>query len=351
MFSLFFWRRKPSAAVKPVTAPEGQDTDGGTRDRRDAADALMTPPPPPPGETRAAPHPSLARVAEAINSLPPLPSFRTGHEQVSEPVPEPALEHLPEPAPELLPEPEPPRPAAFTSSTYTLPIAVHDEPVAEPTLEIAIEQDLASRQKRKPADIAGPEAPDIDERASNAFYASNGQTFWTVRDLGDALLTMDEATFTHHVSAERNDFANWIEGCFSERTKALGEELRGVPRDTMIKRILIATTPAFGHTGEPAVVHRAAPPQEHYDDKHVPAQTWTPPVAPAPAPNDGMTDRVREILDSIKAARLEASADIGAARERFIAARTRVWQELTDEERAHVLPVLRDAYEYLRTYH
>jgi hypothetical protein len=42
------------------------------------------------------------------------------------------------------------------------------------------------------------------------FYANNGAEIRNLAELRDALRTMDDATFKHHVNKERNDFQTWV---------------------------------------------------------------------------------------------------------------------------------------------
>lgn len=44
-----------------------------------------------------------------------------------------------------------------------------------------------------------------------AFWVHNGPVLKNLVELADALQTMDEVIFTHHVTKEKNDFADWVE--------------------------------------------------------------------------------------------------------------------------------------------
>jgi hypothetical protein len=48
------------------------------------------------------------------------------------------------------------------------------------------------------------------------FYARNGQIFRSLADLMDGIEVMDKDTFSFHVNAGKNDFANWIKGVFGD---------------------------------------------------------------------------------------------------------------------------------------
>jgi len=42
------------------------------------------------------------------------------------------------------------------------------------------------------------------------FHCYDGRKFWNLRDLAEAVSSMSGDVFSHHVTAERNDFANWV---------------------------------------------------------------------------------------------------------------------------------------------
>jgi hypothetical protein len=75
-----------------------------------------------------------------------------------------------------------------------------------------------------------------DTEPEKSFWLSDGRTLKNLKELKDALDTMDEEVWNFHVSAEKNDFANWVEGVFGD--KQLGISLRKVksPR-TAAKRV------------------------------------------------------------------------------------------------------------------
>jgi hypothetical protein len=229
--------------------------------------------------------------------------------------------------------------------------------------------------------------PNFAMRASNAFYARSGAVFWTLDELHAALEHMSDETFSHHVSEGRNDFANWIEGCFSGDERVFGSMIHGLDRHAMkhlfnryaqapahtpasiasipssvphsvsisvsssphlqenasVPSFLAADEPAFTNapSSQPAFLATAA--QPHFDEKG-PAL-----VDIHPALQRSGDAPVQGVLDALNAAELEASKDIGSARESFIAVRTRVWNELTDAQREHVLPRVREVYEKLRS--
>lgn len=55
-------------------------------------------------------------------------------------------------------------------------------------------------------------------------FVLNGTTLTNLYELIDALETMNDETFRHHVNAVKNDFAQWVQDVFSEH--GLAHELR-----------------------------------------------------------------------------------------------------------------------------
>ncbi|MDD5087074.1 MAG: hypothetical protein PHV16_04965, partial [Candidatus Nanoarchaeia archaeon] len=50
----------------------------------------------------------------------------------------------------------------------------------------------------------------------NCFILCNGQQVKNVKELADALEVLDDDVFNHHVTFDRNDFANWIKDVFKD---------------------------------------------------------------------------------------------------------------------------------------
>jgi hypothetical protein len=76
----------------------------------------------------------------------------------------------------------------------------------------------------------------IDTAPERGFWLCDGRTFKNLKELAEALQTMDETVWNYHVTDDKNDFANWIEDVFEE--KQLGATIRKAksPR-TAAKRI------------------------------------------------------------------------------------------------------------------
>jgi hypothetical protein len=85
-----------------------------------------------------------------------------------------------------------------------------------------------------PKKILPPMTADVEPE--KAFWLSDGRSLKNLRELAAALETMDDSVWEHHVTAEKNDFANWIEGVFGQIQ--LGAAIRQVksPR-TAAKRV------------------------------------------------------------------------------------------------------------------
>ncbi|MAF35304.1 hypothetical protein CMO91_05660 [Candidatus Woesearchaeota archaeon] len=52
--------------------------------------------------------------------------------------------------------------------------------------------------------------------ADSSFVLKDGKSLRSVYELIDALETMHQETYKHHVSEDNNDFANWVRDCFGE---------------------------------------------------------------------------------------------------------------------------------------
>ena len=52
------------------------------------------------------------------------------------------------------------------------------------------------------------------------FRLHMGATLTSIDELKDALKTIDDASFKHHVTSEKNDFASWVEHIFGNKLLA-----------------------------------------------------------------------------------------------------------------------------------
>jgi hypothetical protein len=69
-------------------------------------------------------------------------------------------------------------------------------------------------------DAVIPDARALDEPEDRSFVLNDGRKLMTIGDLREALSSMDDALFYHHVRQDRNDFAAWVEGVFNESALA-----------------------------------------------------------------------------------------------------------------------------------
>ncbi|MFH1174215.1 MAG: hypothetical protein V1725_03725 [archaeon] len=69
------------------------------------------------------------------------------------------------------------------------------------------------------------------------FRCVNGLVFQSMKELKDALDSMPDATFFHHVTPDRNDFANWVREVFMESVFA--ERIRKCPTRSELKDLLM----------------------------------------------------------------------------------------------------------------
>ncbi|MBU1198627.1 MAG: hypothetical protein KKF46_08065 [Nanoarchaeota archaeon] len=69
--------------------------------------------------------------------------------------------------------------------------------------------------------------PDIckDAPEMNYFVLCNGQPVKNVKELADVMDEIEEHVFDHHVTSDKNDFANWIEDIFKDME--LAQKLAG----------------------------------------------------------------------------------------------------------------------------
>jgi hypothetical protein len=69
------------------------------------------------------------------------------------------------------------------------------------------------------------------------FWVSDGTVIRSVKEMAHTIDTMDFGVFQHHVSNDRNDFANWVKDVFGMET--LSREMRMTQnKDRMVITIL-----------------------------------------------------------------------------------------------------------------
>ena len=72
---------------------------------------------------------------------------------------------------------------------------------------------------------------------SESFWLSDGQILNSLVALKDALGKMDKTTYAHHVTASKNDFAEWVEQVLDDTECA--QSLRGAKTATAAKSVVV----------------------------------------------------------------------------------------------------------------
>jgi len=72
--------------------------------------------------------------------------------------------------------------------------------------------------------LTTPKKTSFEVSAEKRFWLSDGTILSSLKELDNAFGKMDESVWKHHVTKDRNDFANWVEGVFQE--KKLGLAIR-----------------------------------------------------------------------------------------------------------------------------
>jgi hypothetical protein len=67
----------------------------------------------------------------------------------------------------------------------------------------------------------------VDQEKS--FYLNNGKELNSLRALYDEIHHMPDVVFFHHVTPERNDFANWVKDVIGDKTLAAKIAKAGTP--------------------------------------------------------------------------------------------------------------------------
>lgn len=173
----------------------------------------------------------------------------------------------------------------------------------------------------------------LNTKATAPFFCVDGKQFMTLRDLGDALLVMSETTFDHHVSQDRNDFANWGEACFTGESQSIGSQFHGKTRKDLLKLLVSHDTSNHDMPLEETMAEPVAPMME--------------PLPPSPLQLHN-EQKINAILQQIQNVFILAQKDHSEAREEFIRVRNIAWRDLDDKERQHVIQLLREAYDALK---
>jgi hypothetical protein len=87
----------------------------------------------------------------------------------------------------------------------------------------------AAKAKPAPAQKAAAKVAEGHHR----FFVSNGHVLTRLDDLTAELGSIDEAAFSHHVSAEKNDFAQWVQDVLGDKALA-GKLKKAATREKML---------------------------------------------------------------------------------------------------------------------
>lgn len=60
----------------------------------------------------------------------------------------------------------------------------------------------------------------VSVEGEQCFWMSSGQILCNLKDLREALGSMNDDTFVYHVNKEKNDFAKWVEEVLGDTTVA-----------------------------------------------------------------------------------------------------------------------------------
>lgn len=106
---------------------------------------------------------------------------------------------------------------------------------AAPAKKVAVKKTVAKAPVAKKASSAKKSLVYANNETS--FWVSDGQILNSLLSLRDAFATMEKAVFSHHVSKEKNDFANWVEVVLGD--KACAKDLREAKSPGGAKLIIV----------------------------------------------------------------------------------------------------------------
>ncbi len=114
-------------------------------------------------------------------------------------------------------------PSTSSSSPSPVPdLSVPSSSSPSPAPSSPVPSSPTAETETSPSPVSSAQ-PAPDER----FFLADGRALASLAELRDALPSMDDTVFHHHVRPERNDFANWIRGVFKdERLAAWAERAR-----------------------------------------------------------------------------------------------------------------------------
>jgi hypothetical protein len=97
--------------------------------------------------------------------------------------------------------------------------------------QIEPKPELANKESNNDSEVQLKDAPKGKE-----FLLYGEQKLKSIRELKNALITMDNEVYYHHVTPERNDFATWIRDVFNEYE--LAHKVRATKSKEELEQIL-----------------------------------------------------------------------------------------------------------------
>lgn len=76
----------------------------------------------------------------------------------------------------------------------------------------------------------------INADDAHLFWVEGNGALRNLKDLAESLRNMSDDTFTHHVNAEKNDFANWVTEILQD-SRLASELKRAKSRITSLKKV------------------------------------------------------------------------------------------------------------------
>ena len=103
------------------------------------------------------------------------------------------------------------------TSKKTVPAIKKTVALQKPTISPYVRSSISLMPEKKKQMVCAP--------GEHCFWVCDGRVLADLRELGAALAEIEDEIFTHHVTDERHDFANWVEEilCDGDCAKKLRE--------------------------------------------------------------------------------------------------------------------------------
>jgi hypothetical protein len=103
---------------------------------------------------------------------------------------------------------------------------IHKKKAAKPKVKGYRQEISIQKVSGKPAKVTLKEHVFGEAPREKVFYLADGRKLKNLVELTEALETMHEDVFRHHVNDARNDFSNWINDVFKDRE--LAQEMKSI---------------------------------------------------------------------------------------------------------------------------